>query len=144
MVKKLTLAGLALAVLATVAVSPAMAANPFRVEVPFDFVVKGTTLSSGDYSVIVQDNGLVRVLSGNGDRAVTVFTSAVHDRQAQAVSQLIFAKTETGLVLTQVRVPTSRGGLEIVSSRSGKRTASAGDDGEAVAIVVFAKDETES
>ena len=39
MKKNLTLVALALAVLATVAVSPAMAASPFRVEVPFDFVV---------------------------------------------------------------------------------------------------------
>ena len=83
MKKNLTLVALALAVLATVAVSPAMAANPFRVEVPFDFVVKGTALASGDYNVIVQDNGLVRVRSADGDRSVTVFTSTVTDREAQ-------------------------------------------------------------
>lgn len=142
--KKLTVVSLALSVVTTIAVSSAMAASPFRVEVPFDFVVKDTALASGDYQVIVQDNGLVRLRSSDGNRSVTVFVSAVNDREAQATSQLVFLRTDLGVALTQVRIPSRRGGFELSSSGSDSRRISGPKDDDAMAIVVSAKDPSDS
>ena len=91
-----------------------------KADIPFDFVVNHRELPAGDYDVLFDDSGAVRIRMVGSRAAATVFTVPLKETEAAGgkPGRLVFARVKDRLVLSQVWFPGGRsGGRELLAPR---------------------------
>ncbi len=104
-VKSMIAAGLL--TLTAAAVAPAQSANSLIVNVPFAFIVGGTKLAAGAYSIQEEsENGLLLIQSRTpGQQSVAVLTRTGGSYQGNDDSGLVFERNTDGeAVLSKVQI----------------------------------------
>ena len=122
-VKSMIAAGLL--TLTAAAVAPAQSANSLVVNVPFAFIVGGTKLAAGAYSIQeASENGLLLIQSRNPGLSVAVLTRSGGSYQGNDDSGLVFERNADGeAVLSKVQMAGEPERiLGVHSSAAGKTT----------------------
>jgi len=122
-VKSMIAAGLL--TLTAAAVAPAQSANSLVVNVPFAFIVGGTKLAAGAYSIQEEsENGLLLIQSRTPGLSVAVLTRSGGSYQGNDDSGLVFERNSDGeAVLSKVQMAGEPERiLGVHSSAAGKAT----------------------
>jgi len=115
---------LSLFTMLAVASAHAQAAGVIRVNIPFDFIVKDTTLPAGEYTVestsIEPHDKLgpllvIRSADGRG-HATMVFANPVEASTGQAEAKLVFNRYGNRYFLSQIWTPANNVGCELIKS----------------------------
>ena len=91
-----------------------------KADIPFDFVVRSDVLPAGNYDVVFDDSGALRIREVGSRVAASVFTVPLSRSESRGgkPGQLVFARVKDRLVLSQVWFPGSRSvGLELLAPR---------------------------
>ena len=122
MKKQLMMALTMLSLIVTLAVTSARAqsgVHSMRIVIPFDFIIKGETLPSGEYIIkrsVSARPEMLLISSVKGGSGVYVLTSNVLDRTRQSESKLVFHQYEDKYFLTQVWTDGDNAGRELPKS----------------------------
>jgi hypothetical protein len=85
----------------TGAVLTASAAERLHVSVPFSFMVGGTKLPAGDYSITQSENGMVTLI---GSKSSAMVLTVPADYTKSNVTGLSFTASEVSPVLTSIQI----------------------------------------
>ena len=88
----------------TAAPASAQAQKLVRADIPFQFVVEGKTLPAGKYDVSLTASNLLQIrdAKGNGQALAYVTRLAQREGSGEHTTELIFDKTDTQNVLSEV------------------------------------------
>ena len=88
----------------TAAPASAQAQKLVRADIPFQFVIEGKTLPAGKYDVSLTASNLLQIrdAKGNGQALAYVTRLAQREGSGEHTTELIFDKTDTQNVLSEV------------------------------------------
>jgi hypothetical protein len=113
------------------------------VTIPHSFIVRDTTLPSGEYMIKVADDyndlNVLEIRSRQGHTAVLFDTEAVQANRAPGKSELVFDKIGDNYFLSRVFLKGDESGNELAKSRMQRRFEEGGMKAEAYSIAATRK-----
>ena len=95
-----------------------------KVDVPFDFVVNGSTLPSGEYTIRSTNSaGRVLSLSGAAHGPLFFLANTCRSTQASAQTKLVFIHDRDGYLLSEMWVEGNSTGIQLPKSRRARQIA---------------------
>jgi len=95
-----------------------------RADVPFDFVVNGSTLPSGEYTIRSTNSaGRVLSLSGAAQGPLFFLANTCRSTQASAQTKLVFIHDRDGYLLSEMWVEGNSTGIQLPKSRRARQIA---------------------
>ena len=134
--KKHLFALLGLGLLLAIAPAYAQTIN-LKADVPFDFVVNGSALPSGEYIIrSTNSSGRVLSLSGAAEGPMFFVANSCRSTKASAQTKLVFIHDRDGYFLSEMWVEGNTSGIQLPKGRRARQVA---DNTTSEQVVVLAE-----